>query len=157
MLAQRKGAKSAAADKRPRLTEVPATLAEKATLAPRTPDGRYMVVRGRLWRLSDPHLDPARRTALVSALMTARRQVRDAADPEALKAARAAVDAAKRALGERGPVWWADGAPDYNRRLARNTPYAAWFAALSEPPAEPPAGPEEDADAMRAGKKDSIA
>jgi len=24
-------------------------------------------------------------------------------------------------------VWWTDGAPDYNRRLARNTPYAAWF------------------------------
>ena len=39
---------------------------------------------------------------------------------------RAAVDAAKRALGERGPVWWTDGAPDLNRRLARNTPYAGW-------------------------------
>ena len=39
------------------------------------------------------------------------------------------MDAAKRGLGERGPVWWTDGAPDYNRRLARNTPYAAWYAA----------------------------
>jgi hypothetical protein len=38
------------------------------------------------------------------------------------------VDVAKRALGERGPVWWDDGAPDYNRHMARNTPYAAWFA-----------------------------
>jgi len=44
-----------------------------------------------------------------------------------------AVDAAKHALGERGPVWWTDGAPDFNRRLVANTPYAAWYAAL--PPA----------------------
>ena len=29
-------------------------------------------------------------------------------------------------LGERGPVWWTDGAPDFNRKLARNTPYARW-------------------------------
>jgi hypothetical protein len=47
----------------------------------------------------------------------------------ALAAARQAVDAAKRALGEGGPVWWNDGAPDYNRHLAKNTPYADWFAA----------------------------
>jgi hypothetical protein len=40
------------------------------------------------------------------------------------------VDAAKRALGERGPVWWTDGTPDLNRRLARDTPYAGWFAGL---------------------------
>ena len=40
----------------------------------------------------------------------------------------ARVDAAKRALGERGPVWWTDGAPDYNRRMVIDTPYAAWFA-----------------------------
>jgi hypothetical protein len=33
-------------------------------------------------------------------------------------------------LGERGPVWWRDGAPDYNRKLAKNTPYALWFAGL---------------------------
>ena len=25
---------------------------------------------------------------------------------------------------ERGPVWRTDGAPDYNRRLVRDTPYA---------------------------------
>ena len=47
-----------------------------------------------------------------------------------MREARAAVDAAKVALGERGPVWWTDGAPDYNRRMARNTPYAGWYAAL---------------------------
>ncbi|TNC48305.1 hypothetical protein FHG66_14380 [Rubellimicrobium rubrum] len=98
---------------------------------PVTPDGRYFVVRGRLWRMSDPSLDPDRREALVRDLMAARRAVRDAmGDPEALEKARARVDAAKRALGERGPVWWTDGAPDLNRRMARTTPYADWFAAL---------------------------
>ncbi len=59
--------------------------------------------------------------------MAARRAVRDAkGEPEPLKAARAAVQAAKVALGERGPAWWTDGAPDYNRRMAVNTPYAEW-------------------------------
>ena len=59
--------------------------------------------------------------------MNARRAVRDALkaeDREAERAARAQVHAAKIALGERGPVWWEDGAPDYNRHLVENTPYA---------------------------------
>ena len=94
---------------------------------PVTPDGRYFVVRGRLWRCSDPSLDPQRRQALVDELMHARRALR-AAPPD--PSARARIDAAKRALGERGPVWWTDGAPDHNRHLAKNSPYAAWFAAL---------------------------
>lgn len=103
-------------------------------LHPQTPDGRYFVVRGRLWRLSDPTLDPDRRAHLVNELMSARRAVRDAkGQPTPLREARARVDAAKRALGERGPVWWDDGAPDYNRHLAVNTPYAAWFAARQVP------------------------
>jgi hypothetical protein len=34
-------------------------------------------------------------------------------------------------LGERGPVWWTDGAPDFNRKLVVNTPYADWYAGLS--------------------------
>lgn len=103
-----------------------------ASRYPRTPDGRYFVVRGRLWRTSNPHLPPAERMRLVHALMAARRAVRDArGDPEATRAARAGVDAAKRALGERGPPWWTDGAPDWNRRMAKNTPYAAWWAALN--------------------------
>ncbi|HYD98242.1 MAG TPA: hypothetical protein VEH84_02555, partial [Alphaproteobacteria bacterium] len=103
---------------------------------PTTPDGRYFVVRGRLWRCSDPALDPAERGRLVRALMAARRAVRDArGDPERLAAARRAVDDAKRALGERGPVWWTDGAPDFNRRMARTTPYAAWFESLGGAPA----------------------
>lgn len=100
---------------------------------PRTPDGRYFVVRGRLWRTSNPHLPPDERARLVHALMAARRAVRDArGEPEATRAARAGVDAAKRALGERGPPWWTDGAPDWNRRMAKDTPYAAWWAALND-------------------------
>ncbi|MDP1026938.1 hypothetical protein Q5H91_06920 [Sphingomonas sp. KR1UV-12] len=96
---------------------------------PVTPDGRYIVVRGRLWRRANPHLDAAERQAQVDALMAARRAVRTAADPEAMAAARAAVNAAKVALGERGPVWW-DGDEDLNRHMARNTRYADWYAAL---------------------------
>ena len=46
------------------------------------------------------------------------------------EAARRHVDAAKHALGERGPVWWTDGAEDWNRHMAKNSPYAAWFASL---------------------------
>ena len=101
---------------------------------PRTPDGRYFVVRGRLWRTSNPHLSEDRRAGLVKDLMAARRAVgvaRKAGDQAALAAAGQAVDVAKIALGERGPVWWTDGAPDYNRHMARTTPYADWFAALS--------------------------
>ncbi len=101
---------------------------------PTTPDGRYFVVRGRLWRKSNPALAAQRREALVKQLMDARRALRNP-NPDAERAAvRQRVDEAKRALGERGPVWWDDGAPDYNRRMARNTPYADWFASL--PPVE---------------------
>ena len=101
---------------------------------PTTPDGRYFVVRGRLWRCSDPFLPEERRQALVHDLMDARRDVGAALkadDPAALADARARVEVAKVALGERGPVWWGDGAPDQNRRMARNTAYAEWYAALS--------------------------
>lgn len=102
---------------------------------PVTPDGRYFVVRGRLWRRSNPALANDERERLVSELMAARRAVaaaRRTGDEDARTSARAAVDEAKRALGERGPVWWDDGAPDYNRRLAKTTPYAEWYLALAE-------------------------
>ncbi len=103
--------------------------------APVTPDGRYFVVRGRLWRCSNPALDAERRKELVQQLMQARsakgRAMR-VSDVSAREEARAAVDAAKHALGERGAPWWTDGAPDYNRRLAKNTPYAEWYAQLEQ-------------------------
>lgn len=102
----------------------------------KTPDGRYFVVKGRLWRMSNPDLAPEVRQLWVNALMMARRQVGAALktrDRNAEKRARAAVDEAKRALGERGPVWWADDAPDYNRRFAKHTPYAAWYVQVARP------------------------
>lgn len=96
----------------------------------RTPDGRYLIVRGRLWRAVNPDLASDLRAVLVSDLMTARREVKAAlraGDVDGLSAARAAVNAAKISLGERGPVWWTDGAKDFNRHLVKNTPYAEWY------------------------------
>jgi len=100
---------------------------------PVTPDGRYFVVKGQLWRCTNPDLDEETRLQLVKALMRARQAVKDAKrqnDAAALKMTRQQVHAAKVALGERGPVWWTDGAPDYNRKRVENTPYADWHAAL---------------------------
>ena len=101
-----------------------------------TPDGRYIVVRGRLWRAANPGLAPDERQRWVVALMDARRRVRSA-DADEKAQARRDVDQAKRALGERGPVWWEDGAPDLNRHMARNTPYRDWFAAVGSDDGEP--------------------
>ena len=100
---------------------------------PTTPDGRYFVVRGRLWRCTDPSLPEPERQALVKDLMKARRDVKTAKardDDALLKDARRRVHTAKVDLGERGPVWWDDGAPDYNRKMAKNTPYREWFEGL---------------------------
>jgi hypothetical protein len=99
-----------------------------------TPDGRYFVVRGRLWRATNPALKEDVRQRFVKQLMEARRDVgtaKHSGNISGEREARDRVDAAKRQLGERGPVWWEDGAPDFNRYLARNTPYADWFAALN--------------------------
>ena len=97
-----------------------------------TPDGRYFVVRGRLWRMANPKLGEAERSLLTKQLMSARHAVRAAKaaeNAETKAAAHRAVDQAKRALGERGPVWWTDGSPDLNRHM--NTPYATWYAEAS--------------------------
>ena len=67
--------------------------------------------------------------------MQARRAVgltKRASDPEAEAAARQLVHAAKVALGERGPVWWTDGASDVNRHAPTNTSYSSWWAGLSD-------------------------
>ena len=100
----------------------------------RTPDGRYLVVRGRLWRASNPDLPEETRTRLVHELMQARREVKEsmrAKDETRLVAARASVDAAKVALGERGPVWWDDDI-EFDRHLVKNTPYARWYRSLGK-------------------------
>jgi hypothetical protein len=96
-----------------------------------TPDGRYFVVRGRLWRRANPNLSAEKRDLLVRELMNAQRAVKAAQKsgvPEALQLARKAIDAAKTGLGERGPVWWTDGAPDLNRHKVSGSPYAEWWA-----------------------------
>jgi hypothetical protein len=97
---------------------------EAAPQHPVTPDGRYFVVRGKLWRMANPDLPSAKRAALVSELMKARSAVRSARladDPLEEAAAHRAVDIVKNELGERGPVWWSDGAPDLNRHAVKNS------------------------------------
>jgi len=88
-------------------------------------------VRGGLWRATKSGLSGPERERLVHELMDARRAVKSAksnGDKEALVAARRAADSAKRGQGERGPVWWTDGPPDWNRHLVENSPYAVWFS-----------------------------
>jgi len=97
-----------------------------------TPDGRYFVVRGRLWRRANPNLPAEKRDVLVRELVAARRAVeaaRKSGAAEELALARKAVDTAKIGLGERGPVWWTDGAPDLNRHKVNGSPYAEWWGA----------------------------
>jgi len=96
-----------------------------------TPDGRYFVVRGRLWRRANPNLPVEKRDALVRELMAAQRAVKTAlksGKPEELMLGRKAVDKIKIALGERGPVWWTDGTPDLNRHKVSGSLYAEWWA-----------------------------
>lgn len=63
--------------------------------------------------------------------MQARRAVGQAGNESESAEARARVDEAKHALGERGPVWWTDGAPDESGRVPWNSSYAEWWAGLS--------------------------
>lgn len=104
---------------------------------PVTPDGRYFVVKGKLWRATNPNLSESERNTYVKNLMDARRAVKQAKadDDEArLKAARERVNKAKIALGERGPVWWSDNQKDFNRYLIKNTPYKSWYDSLNDNP-----------------------
>jgi hypothetical protein len=73
----------------------------------RTDDGRFVVINGRRWRATDPAIPEDMAAQLRRALMAARRDVgkalRAGDDPAP---ARARVQAAKVALGERGTPWW---------------------------------------------------
>ena len=96
---------------------------------PTTPDGRYFVHQERLWRCTNPSLSDTEKCRLVKELMAARRAVKTAkasGDPDELSEARSRVNAAKIALGERGPTWWDDNI-DHNRKLIKNSPYAKWW------------------------------
>lgn len=101
---------------------------------PTTSDGRYFVVKGQLWRCANPSLNKDDQQRFVDELMAARREVKAAKaadDPGQLKLARVRVQTAKVALGERGPVWWDDGTPDFNRYQVANTPYADWYLSIT--------------------------
>lgn len=72
-----------------------------------TGDERYVVVNGRRWRATDPAIPEKRRAELTRILMAWRREVRRTKGTPGEAAARAGVQAAKVALGERGqPPWW---------------------------------------------------
>ena len=75
--------------------------------------------------MSDPTLPPRRRQKLVTQLMSCRRRLRG--NTRNTTELRAQLNSLKRELGERGPVWWTDGAPDYNRHKVDNTPYRDWY------------------------------
>lgn len=72
-----------------------------------TGDGHYVIIDGRKWRASDPLIPASRRAELVQVLMAWRREVSRVKGTPAESTARAGVNAAKVALGERGqPPWW---------------------------------------------------
>ena len=74
-----------------------------------TPDGHYVIIDGRKWRATNPNLPEDVRQKWVDELMSARRAVgaaKKSNDAQAEDAARDRVQAAKEALGERGPKWW---------------------------------------------------
>ena len=98
-----------------------------------TPDGRYIVIQGRLWRAANPSLPAEAKVRHTRELLNGRRALKAAklaGGEDAITAARKLISAAQVGLGERGKVWWKDGAPDLNRTLAKNSPYADWFAAV---------------------------
>lgn len=71
----------------------------------KTPDGHFVVIKGRKWRATDPLVPDDVGARLRQHLMSARRAVRSATsagDASAERAARARVQRAKVALGERG-------------------------------------------------------
>ena len=74
---------------------------------PTTDDGHHVVVNGRRWRATDPSIPEDRRAELTRILMAWRREVRRTKETDGEATARAGVDAAKVARGERGqPPWW---------------------------------------------------
>jgi hypothetical protein len=96
-----------------------------------TDDGHYVVIGGRRWRATDPAIPEERRAELTRILMAWRRQVRRAKGTADEAAARAGVQAAKVALGERGtPPWWEQ--TDAQRR-------ARWLAHIDQPDEPEPA------------------
>ncbi|AGZ41339.1 hypothetical protein [Actinoplanes friuliensis] len=82
-----------------------------------TEDGHFVVINGRRWRATDPEIPEDVAAELRKALMSARRDVgkllRADEDPAP---ARARVQLAKVALGERGTPWWDQTLPQRRER-----------------------------------------
>jgi len=88
----------------------------------RTSDGRYLVIDGRRWRATDPAIPEARRAELTRILMAWRREVRRTKGTGDESAARAGVQAAKVALGERGTPWWEQSDAERRARWSVDVP-----------------------------------
>jgi hypothetical protein len=91
---------------------------------PERSEPHHLVIDGRRWRKSDPNIPEKLRSELVHALMDARRAVlaaKRAADEQAEKAARARVQDAKVALGERGRPYWQEPTDEAQRIRATAT------------------------------------
>ena len=95
----------------------------------RTDDGRYLVIDGRRWRATDPAIPEERRAELTRVLMAWRREVRRTKGTAEESAARAGVQAAKVALGERGTPWWDQSEQERRER---------WSAPVRGPGERPP-------------------
>lgn len=94
-------------------------------------DGRYIIFDGRCWRATNPNLPTDVAAALRRQLMAARQAAGvslRAQDPEAELRARAGVQRAKKALGERGTPLW-EQSPAERR--------ARWELGLDDPLPEP--------------------
>ena len=88
----------------------------------RSPDERFLLIDGRRWRRSDPHIPERLRAELVAELMASRREVGSARDDERrTAAARRRVQHAKVALGERGEPWWEPASPNGRAERLRAT------------------------------------
>ncbi len=99
-----------------------------------TADGRYVVVRGRRWRATDPAVPEDVAAALRRELMSARRAVGvalRAGTTQAERAARARVQRTKTALGERGTPWWEQ---DPSSAASGGRPACPAAAAPQDPP-----------------------
>jgi|GEM_PF-480483 len=84
-------------------------------------DERFFVMKGRRWRRTDPDIPEDLNQQLTKELMSARRAVKAAKASGVetdLRAARARVQDAKVALGERGQPWWEEPSyPELGKRL----------------------------------------
>lgn len=87
-----------------------------------TDDGRHVVVDGRRWRATDPEIPAERRAELQRVLMAWRREVKRTRGTDGEAAARAGVQAAKVALGERGTPWWDQDEATRRRRWSAEVP-----------------------------------